>query len=148
MSQKRRGRGSNVHRLLVVIVASSLVAAAWDGTDQEASSTSTSTPTPPSPSVLESIVATPVYCVSRFCGPIADRVCSSLRASTTTWPSSTSRCGKDFEADHQQGHCGVDLARSGRRPAEPWVFLVNADGIIVATEASRRAAVVDVLEEA
>ena len=47
----------------------------------------------------------------------------------------------------------MDLARSGRRSRGAMVFLVDADGIIVerwdnvATEASLRAAVVDVLEQ-
>ena len=100
------------------------------------------------------VVSTPVYCVSRFCGPITDTVQQLAAEQGDDMAFVHIEVWKDFEAEtiNKAAAEWIWPDRAGD-PAEPWVFLVDADGIIVerwdnvATEASLRGAVADVLEE-
>jgi hypothetical protein len=77
------------------------------------------------------VVSTPVFCVSRFCGPITDAV-EDLTASYNgvgfvhleVWEDFASNSLNDFTLEWiwpgQQGE-----------PGEPWVFLVSGDGLLI-----------------
>lgn len=101
------------------------------------------------------VVSTPVYCVSRFCGPITDTVQQLATEHGGDMSFVHIEVWKDFEAEtiNKAAAEWIWPDQAGD-PAEPWVFLVGADGNIVerwdnvATESSLRDAVADVLEEA
>lgn len=78
------------------------------------------------------VVSTPVYCVSRFCGPITDSV-AALAASTggdvafvhlEVW--------KDFEKKlvNPAAREWISPRNGVGDTQEPWIFLVGADGIV------------------
>ena len=100
------------------------------------------------------VVSTPVYCVSRFCGPITDTV-QQLAAenSDENMAFVHIEVWRDFETEtiNKAAAEWIWPDQAGD-PAEPWVFLVDGEGTIVerwdnvATEASLRDAVADVLE--
>ncbi len=77
------------------------------------------------------VVSTPVFCVSRFCGPITEAVrLLALRyedevefVHLEVWA--------DFETDELNPWAVEWIAPKGRsEAAEPWVFLIDADGTI------------------
>jgi hypothetical protein len=77
------------------------------------------------------VMATPVYCVSRFCGPVTDMV-AELAAE---YGDRAAFVHVEIWADFQEGavnEAAADwLLRAGDLQ-EPWVFLIGADGRIVA----------------
>ena len=77
------------------------------------------------------VVSTPVYCVSRFCGPITDSV---QRAAAKYGDRATFvhlELWEDFE-QKKVNPAAREWAQPGGRGElqEPWVFLVGADGIV------------------
>lgn len=76
------------------------------------------------------VIATPLYCVSRFWGPSP--------TSSTAWPASTRgrrasltwRCGRNFEAN-QLNAAAADWIVTSDGGAEPWVFLLDGKGTVV-----------------
>ena len=99
------------------------------------------------------VVSTPVYCVSRFCGPITDTVQQLAVEHGDAMAFVHIEVWKDFEEEtlNKAAAEWIWPDRAGD-PAEPWVFLVDGDGMIVerwdnvATEASLRDSVAEVLE--
>lgn len=77
------------------------------------------------------VVSTPVYCVSRFCGPITDTV-QQLQA---RYGDRMAFVHLEVWADFDNQVIGAAAAewilREGAEGAEPWVFLVGADGKVV-----------------
>lgn len=77
------------------------------------------------------VMATPVYCVSRFCGPVTDMV-ADLSAE---YGDRAEFIHVEIWADFQEGainEAAADwLLREGDLQ-EPWVFLIGADGQIAA----------------
>jgi hypothetical protein len=77
------------------------------------------------------VMATPVYCVSRFCGPVTDMV-AELAAE---YGDRADFIHVEIWADFQEGavnEAAADwLLREGDLE-EPWVFLIGADGRVVA----------------
>lgn len=76
------------------------------------------------------VFATPVYCVSQFCGPITDMI-AELEAEygdraefvhVEVW--------RDYESQ-TVNRAAAEWILRGETLQEPWVFLVDADGIIV-----------------
>lgn len=100
------------------------------------------------------VVSTPVYCVSRFCGPITDTVQALARTHGNRMDFVHLEVWRDFENNtiNKAAAEWIWPDRTGD-PAEPWVFLVDATGTIVqrwdnvATEADLADAVDQVLEE-
>ncbi|MGH9193531.1 MAG: hypothetical protein ACRDZ0_13790 [Acidimicrobiales bacterium] len=94
------------------------------------------------------VVSTPVFCVSRFCGPITDAVQELAQRYGDRMDFVHLEVWRDFEAQelNQAAAEWIWPDRQGDA-AEPWVFLVGADGNIlqrwdnVATEASLAQAV-------
>lgn len=77
------------------------------------------------------IVATPAYCESKFCGPIVDE----SRRLAPKFP----KVGfvhlevwRDFEKREVSRHAAEWILPNGAEGREPWVFVVGADGTIVA----------------
>ncbi len=99
------------------------------------------------------VVSTPVYCVSRFCGPITDTVQDLAREYGDRMDFVHLEVFKDFEANtlNKAAVEWIWPARQGE-PAEPWVFLVDASGTVierwdnVASEQDLSAAVQAVVE--
>ena len=77
------------------------------------------------------VFATPVYCVSRFCGPVTDMVAELA----SEYGDRAEFIHVEIWADFQEGtlnEAAADwLLREGDLQ-EPWVFLIGADGRIVA----------------
>lgn len=76
------------------------------------------------------LFATPVYCVSRFCGPTTD----ALQQLAKTGPSSADyihvEIWKDYQSSTVNKAAGQWLLRDGNI-TEPWLFLIGPDGTIV-----------------
>ncbi len=100
------------------------------------------------------VVSTPVYCVSRFCGPITDTVHELAESHGIAMDFVHLEVWRDFENNtiNKAAAEWIWPDQTGD-PAEPWVFLVDATGTIVqrwdnvATEAELADAIDDVLEE-
>lgn len=94
------------------------------------------------------VVSTPVFCVSRFCGPITDTVHELAQRYGDRMDFIHLEVWRDFENTVMNKAAAAWIWPDGEGDAaEPWVFLVGPDGIItdrwdnVATEASLTAAV-------
>ncbi len=101
------------------------------------------------------VVSTPVYCVSRFCGPITDTVQQLAADHGEDMAFVHIEVYRDYEANtvNKAATEWIWPDRVGE-PAEPWVFLVDANGTVVerwdnvATEKGLTEAVQNVLEGA
>lgn len=78
------------------------------------------------------VVSTPVYCVSRFCGPITDTVQALAQEYGDRMDFVHLEVFKDFEAN-TLNKAAVEWIWPDRQgePAEPWVFLVDASGTVI-----------------
>lgn len=77
------------------------------------------------------VIATPVFCVSRFCGPIIDEIARLQTIYGSVAEFVHLEVWADFEANRLNDAAvewiaPIDLAEA----AEPWVFLVDGDGVI------------------
>ena len=87
--------------------------------------------TPPSTATVV-VVSTPVFCVSRFCGPITDSI-------QTLVPDYEGRANfvhievwRDFEGNAlNRGAAEWIYPDEEADPVEPWVFLVGGDGTVL-----------------
>lgn len=77
------------------------------------------------------VVSTPVFCVSRFCGPITDSV-QDLAAEYGDRANFVHiEVWRDFEANTlNRGAAEWIYPDQDADPAEPWVFLVDANGTV------------------
>jgi hypothetical protein len=78
------------------------------------------------------VVSTPVFCVSRFCGPITDLIEELAADNSEDLGFVHLEVWEDF-ASTTLNESAVDWIWPGQQgdPAEPWVFLVGADGRLV-----------------
>lgn len=77
------------------------------------------------------VVATPVFCVSRFCGPITEAVRLLAGRYEEDIEFVHLEVWADFQANQLNPWALEWIAPKGRsEAAEPWVFLVDADGTI------------------
>ena len=77
------------------------------------------------------VFSTPVYCISRFCGPITDMVGELAK----TYADRASFVHVEIWKDYQQqtaNKAATDWLYRNDNLNEPWVFLIGADGKIVA----------------
>jgi len=77
------------------------------------------------------VFSTPVYCISRFCGPITDMVDELAK----TYANRASFIHVEIWKDYQQqiaNKAATDWLYRDDNLMEPWVFLIGADGKIVA----------------
>lgn len=77
------------------------------------------------------VFSTPVYCVSRFCGPVTDMVERLERRYGNDAAFIHVEIWKDFESNIVNEAAGEWLLRDGA-VNEPWLFMVGADGRIAA----------------
>jgi hypothetical protein len=79
------------------------------------------------------VFATPVYCVSRFCGPVTDLVAELAAEYGDRADFIHVEIYEDFEAGkvNQAAHDWLSTADGDLR--EPWTFLIGADGRIAAS---------------
>ncbi len=77
------------------------------------------------------VVSTPVYCMSRFCGPITDTVGELARTYADRAAFIHIEVWRDFNAG-QLDEAAAQWIRTPQGGNEPWVFLVGADGRIAA----------------
>ncbi|HEX7166680.1 MAG TPA: hypothetical protein VF230_06845 [Acidimicrobiales bacterium] len=77
------------------------------------------------------VVSTPVYCVSRFCGPITDRVASLAKMHGDRAAFVHIEVWENFE-DKIVNPAALEWIRpkGGGDIQEPWVYLVGGDGIV------------------
>lgn len=79
------------------------------------------------------LVSTPTFCVSRFCGPITDEVAALAARYSDGIEYAHLEVWRDFESNQINPAAAEWIARDGlEHAAEPWAFLVDGDGIIVA----------------
>lgn len=78
------------------------------------------------------VISTPVYCVSRFCGPITDTVADLAITHGDRMDFVHLEVWKDYE-NTTMNEAAADWIWPDRvgDPSEPWVFLVDASGTIV-----------------
>lgn len=101
------------------------------------------------------VVSTPVYCQSRFCGPVTDSVHQLAKATGEGMSFIHLEVWRDFEAKkiNKAAADWIYPKRTGE-PTEPWVFLVGRDGKVlkrwdnVASDGELAAAVQEVLAPA
>jgi hypothetical protein len=78
-------------------------------------------------------VTTPVYCVSRFCGPLTDELADLAHEYEDVASFVHLEVWKDHgEQEVNEAAAEWILPSSGAGGNEPWVFLVDADGVITA----------------
>lgn len=77
------------------------------------------------------VVSTPVYCQSRFCGPVTDSVQALARRFGDRMAFVHIEVWEDFEAQKLNPAAKEWIAPPGADAREPWIFLVGADGIVV-----------------
>jgi hypothetical protein len=79
------------------------------------------------------VFSTPVYCVSRFCGPVTDLVAELAREYSDRADFIHVEIYRDFEAGlvNQAALDWLQTADGDLR--EPWTFLIGADGRVVAS---------------
>ena len=77
------------------------------------------------------VVSTPVYCVSRFCGPITDTVQQLAKTYGDRMAFVHIEVWNDFEKRALNKEAAEWIYRNGADPKEPWVFLIGRDGTIV-----------------
>src|SRR3546814_15694577 len=77
------------------------------------------------------VVSTPVFCVSRFCGPITD----SVQELAATYGDRANfvhiEVWRDFEQNKlNRGAAEWHYPDEEANPSEPWVFLIDGEGTI------------------
>lgn len=78
------------------------------------------------------VISTPVYCVSRFCGPITDLVQRLAQQHGDRLNFVHIEVWRDFEAKQLAKAAAEWIYRPGAQGVnEPWVFLVGADGKVL-----------------
>lgn len=78
------------------------------------------------------VVSTPVYCISRFCGPITDTIEQLARQYGGQMNFVHLEVWADFERKRINESAAQWIYRRDRSDAnEPWVFVVNASGTVV-----------------
>ena len=77
------------------------------------------------------VFATPVYCTSRFCGPVTDMVQELARTYADRASFIHVEIWHDFEKQQLEGAAAEWLYRDDNLN-EPWVFVIGADGTITA----------------
>jgi len=75
-------------------------------------------------------VATPVYCVSKFCGPVTDMVQELAAEYSDRADFVHIEVWRDYEGQ-VVNKGAADWILRGDNLQEPWVFLVDAEGRIV-----------------
>jgi len=81
------------------------------------------------------VFATPVYCVSRFCGPVTDLVDGLAKANADRASFIHVEIFKNFEAEKivdRLNTAAADWLYRDDDLSEPWVFVIGPDGKIVA----------------
>src|SRR3546814_6562169 len=78
------------------------------------------------------VVSTPVFCVSRFCGPITD----SVQELAATYADRANFVHIEVWRDFEQNKLNRGAAEwiypdEEANPSEPWVFLIDGEGTIV-----------------
>jgi hypothetical protein len=77
------------------------------------------------------VFSTPVFCVSRFCGPVTDVVEDLARTYRQDAEFVHVEVWRDFQ-DNTVNEAAADWLLGGSTLNEPWAFLIGADGIIEA----------------
>jgi hypothetical protein len=78
------------------------------------------------------VISTPVYCVSRFCGPITDLVQRLAQKNAGKLNFVHIEVWRNFEAKELAKAAADWIYRPGMQGAnEPWVFLVGSDGKVL-----------------
>ena len=95
------------------------------------------------------VVSTPVFCQSQFCGPITDAIQALAGEFGDRVNFIHLEVWEDFEAERLNTAAAEWIVPTGGGGNEPWVFLVDADGVItdrwdnVASEPELRAALTE-----
>jgi hypothetical protein len=77
------------------------------------------------------VFSTPVYCVSRFCGPITETVADLAEQYSDRAAFVHVEVWRDFDAG-QLNDAAAEWIQTAEGGNEPWVFLIAADGTIAA----------------
>jgi hypothetical protein len=77
------------------------------------------------------VFSTPVYCVSRFCGPVTDVVQDLARTYRREAEFIHVEVWRDFK-DNTVNEAAADWLLQGATLNEPWAFLIGPDGTIAA----------------
>ncbi|MFP5369800.1 MAG: hypothetical protein ACLGI3_03510 [Actinomycetes bacterium] len=100
---------------------------------------------------LTVVISTPAFCESRLCGPVTDAVAAVAASHRDRMDFVHLEVFADADDQRLNSWTAEWIARPGAEGNEPWVFVIDADGIIrhrfdnVANEALVEAAVTNVL---
>lgn len=100
---------------------------------------------------LTVVITTPAFCESRLCGPVTDAVAAVAARHSDRMDFVHLEVYADADEQRINPAAAEWILRDGADGNEPWVFVINSDGIIthrfdnVANEAQVEAAVADVL---
>lgn len=100
---------------------------------------------------LTVVISTPTYCTSRFCGPVTDTVSALAVRYGDRMDFVHLEVWADFETRELNPSAAEWIVRGNGDGNEPWVFVVDADGVIthrfdnVANQAVLDAAIQEVL---
>ena len=78
------------------------------------------------------VFSTPVYCQSKFCGPITDMVGDVARTEKDKATFIHIEIYKDFQTGELNPGVSEWLQKGGGEAGEPWVFVVGSDGKVTA----------------
>lgn len=77
------------------------------------------------------VISTPVFCVSRFCGPITDSVAALARVNAGRMNFVHIEVWRDFEKRQLNKAAAEWIYPPGAEDAnEPWVFVIGRDGVV------------------
>jgi hypothetical protein len=77
------------------------------------------------------VIATPVYCVSRFCGPLTDVIAELAHEYQDAAEFIHIEVWQDFN-EQQLNEAAAAWIQTDIGGNEPWVFLVDGDGVVQA----------------
>ena len=80
---------------------------------------------------IVAVFATPVFCQSRFCGPITDMVADLAKTYSSRATFIHVEIWRDFQ-NQTLNKAAADWLLRGGNLNEPWVFVIGSDGIIKA----------------
>lgn len=79
---------------------------------------------------LTVVISTPTYCTSRFCGPVTDTVSALAARYGDRMDFVHLEVSADFENSALNPSAAEWILRGNGDGNEPWVFVVDADGVI------------------
>lgn len=76
------------------------------------------------------VISTPAFCESRFCGPVTDAVAAAAKRHLDRMDFVHIEVWADYQAHRMSPAAAEWIRRDGADGNEPWVFVIDAEGVI------------------